>query len=154
MLSIGVEGGGKRHRCPRRRAAARARALAQERNVPPADIAKLMYKRINTRDVMAFCEKHRVSYDWLLCGDLGGLRRMMREHKAQAGGPNDKWVMFLRAALEAIPPTCVTTPSRAPGRLGSSHEAPAPIGQEAQPAADSCARKADEAMKGFLTIPG
>jgi hypothetical protein len=36
---------------------------------------------------------------------------------------------------------------------GAPHEAPAPIGQEAQPAADCRARKAAEAMKGFLTIP-
>ena len=60
----------------------RVRALAQERNIPPADFAKLMYKRINTRDVMAFCEKHKVSYDWLLGGDLQGLRRMTQEAKA------------------------------------------------------------------------
>jgi hypothetical protein len=34
----------------------RVRALAQKRNIPPADFAKLMYKRINTRDVMALRE--------------------------------------------------------------------------------------------------
>jgi hypothetical protein len=33
------------------------------------------------------------------------------------------------------------------------HEAPAPVGQKAQPAADRRARKAVEAMKGFLTTP-
>jgi hypothetical protein len=60
----------------------RVRAIAQERNIPPADIHKLMYKRINTRDVMVFCEKHKVSFDWLLCGDLQGLRRMTQEAKA------------------------------------------------------------------------
>src|SRR5258706_11787226 len=60
----------------------RVRAIAQERNLPPADIAKLMYKRINTRDVMLFCEKHKVSCDWLLCGDLQGLRRMTRDEIA------------------------------------------------------------------------
>jgi hypothetical protein len=41
-----------------------------------------MYKRINTRDVMAFCEKHKVSYNWLLGGDLQGLRGMSQEAKA------------------------------------------------------------------------
>ena len=72
----------------------RVRAFAGERNLPPADIAKLMYKRINTRDVMLFCEKHKVSYDWLLCGDLKGLARMERERKQAAaaashsGGPS------------------------------------------------------------------
>jgi hypothetical protein len=59
----------------------RVRALAQERSIPPADIHKLMYKRISTPDVMKFCEKHKVSYDWLLCGDLKGLQRMTSERK-------------------------------------------------------------------------
>jgi hypothetical protein len=44
----------------------RVRALAHERNIPPADFAKLMHKRILTQHVMVFCEKHKVSYDWLL----------------------------------------------------------------------------------------
>jgi hypothetical protein len=59
----------------------RVRALAQERNIPPADFHKLMYKRPSTPDVMVFCEKHKVSYDWLLCGDLKGLQRMTSERK-------------------------------------------------------------------------
>jgi hypothetical protein len=53
-----------------------------ERSPPPADIAKLMYKRINSRDIMAFCKKHKVSFDWLLCGELRGLHRMSQEAKA------------------------------------------------------------------------
>jgi hypothetical protein len=60
----------------------RVRTLAQERNILPADFAKLMHKRILTQHVMAFCEKHKVSYDWLLCGNLQGLRRMTQEAKA------------------------------------------------------------------------
>jgi hypothetical protein len=32
---------------------------------------------------MAFCKKHKVSFDWLLCGDLRGLHRMACEAKAQ-----------------------------------------------------------------------
>jgi hypothetical protein len=82
----------------------RVLALAHERNIPPADYAKMMYKRINTRDAMVFCEKHKVSFDWLLCGDLAGLQRMTREHKDRVGEPDDKWVNFLCAALEAVPP--------------------------------------------------
>jgi hypothetical protein len=54
----------------------RPTVCAQERNTPPADFHKLMYKRVSTRDVMVFCEKHKVSYDWLLAGDLKGLQRM------------------------------------------------------------------------------
>ena len=41
----------------------RVRAIAEERSLPPADFAKLMYKRINTRDIMVFCEKHKISFD-------------------------------------------------------------------------------------------
>ena len=59
----------------------RVRALAEERNIPPADFHKLMYKRPSTPAVMVFCEKHKVSYDWLLCGDLKGLQRMTSERK-------------------------------------------------------------------------
>jgi hypothetical protein len=81
----------------------RARAIAQERSLPPADIHKLMYKRINTRDVMAFCEKHKVSFDWLLCGDLRGLHRMTREAKAtpprETSEAQRKEVMALFSAL-------------------------------------------------------
>ena len=55
----------------------RVRALAEERNIPPADYAKLlMHKRVNDRAIHVFCEKYKVSYDWLLCGDLRGLQRM------------------------------------------------------------------------------
>jgi hypothetical protein len=81
----------------------RARAFAEERSLPPAEIAKLMYKRINTRDVMLFCEKHKVSYDWLLCGDLRGLQRMTREAKAtppeEMPEAQRKQVMALFSAL-------------------------------------------------------
>jgi hypothetical protein len=52
----------------------RVQALAHERNIPPVDFAKLMYKRVRTLDVGVFCEKHNVSYDWLLGGDLVGLQ--------------------------------------------------------------------------------
>jgi hypothetical protein len=54
----------------------RVRALAEERNIPTADIHKLMYKKPTTQSVMVFCEKYRVSYDWILCGDLRGLQKM------------------------------------------------------------------------------
>jgi hypothetical protein len=48
----------------------RVRAFAQERGLPAAEIAKLMYKRVSTSHFMAFCKKHNVSAEWLLCGDL------------------------------------------------------------------------------------
>ncbi len=61
----------------------RVLALAAERNIPPAEYAKLMYKRVSTRHAMAFAEKHKISLDWLLCGDLKGLQRMTQEAKAE-----------------------------------------------------------------------
>ena len=42
-----------------------------------------MYKRPTTQAVMDFCEKHKVSFDWLLCGDLQGLHGMTKEAKAE-----------------------------------------------------------------------
>jgi hypothetical protein len=69
-------------------------ALAAERSIPPADFHKLMYKRPSTEAVMVFCKKHKVSFDWLLCGDLKGLARMEQKRKQAAaaashsGGPS------------------------------------------------------------------
>ena len=57
----------------------RVRALAAERDIPPADYAKLMHKRVNDRAIHVFCKKYKVSYDWLLCGDLKGLQQMKHE---------------------------------------------------------------------------
>jgi hypothetical protein len=54
-----------------------------ERNLPPSDYAKLLHKRIGTANAVAFCDKYKVSMDWLLCGDLQGLQRMTREAKAE-----------------------------------------------------------------------
>ena len=54
----------------------RVLALAAERDIPPAGYAKLMHKRVNDRAIHVFCKKYKVSYDWLLCGDLRGLQRM------------------------------------------------------------------------------
>ncbi len=42
-----------------------------------------MYKRPSTGDIMAFCKKHKVSFDWLLAGDLKGLQRMTQERVLQ-----------------------------------------------------------------------
>ena len=77
----------------------RVRALAQERNIPPADFAKLMHKRISTLAVMQFCTKHEISYDWLLCGDLKGLARTEQRRKdaeAAASHPGGAQGYFLK----------------------------------------------------------
>jgi hypothetical protein len=60
--------------------------LAAERNLPPAEYAKLMHKRVLTGPLLAFCKKHDVSLDWLMDGDLKGLQRMTLEAKAVAAG--------------------------------------------------------------------
>ena len=72
----------------------RIQAIAAERSIPPADFHKLMYKRPSTQAVMDFCKKHKVSFDWLLCGDLKGLARMEQKRKqvaaaaSHSGGPS------------------------------------------------------------------
>ena len=50
--------------------------LAAERNLPPAEYAKLMHKQRTMKPLLAFCEKHHVSLDWLMDGSLQGLKRM------------------------------------------------------------------------------
>jgi hypothetical protein len=66
--------------------------LAAERNLPSAEYAKLMHKRIMMRSIHEFCEKHDVSMDWLMDGDLKGLQRMTREAKAPKPQPsNEDW---------------------------------------------------------------
>jgi hypothetical protein len=86
----------------------RVRAFAAERSLPPADIAKLMYKRINTRDIMAFCKKHKVSSDWLLCGDLRGLHRMTQEAKAAPQEIPDALRKEVMARFSALSPRMQT----------------------------------------------
>jgi hypothetical protein len=62
----------------------RVLAFAAERNLAPADYAKLLRKRISSANAVDFCDKYKVSLDWLLCGDLKGLlQRMTKETKAE-----------------------------------------------------------------------
>jgi hypothetical protein len=61
----------------------RVLAFAQERNLAPAEYAKLLHKRIGMSAAMDFCEKHKVSVDWLLSGDLRELQRMTQEARAE-----------------------------------------------------------------------
>jgi hypothetical protein len=49
--------------------------LAYERQIPEKDLPKV---RCNpTDEFFDFTEKHHISLDWLLCGDLKALHRMM-----------------------------------------------------------------------------
>jgi hypothetical protein len=79
-------------------------ALAAERSIPPADFHKLMYKRPSTPNALAFCDKHKVSLDWLLCGDLKGLRRMTEEAKGTSSGSLDGRIVQLGRSFDALPP--------------------------------------------------
>jgi hypothetical protein len=62
----------------------RIQALAAERSIPPVDYAKLLHKRPSAQAVIDFCKKHKVSANWLLCGDLRGLRQMTQEARAES----------------------------------------------------------------------
>jgi hypothetical protein len=78
----------------------RVRAIAEGRNLPPPDFAKLMHKLHSGRH--AVLRKHKISFVWLLCGDLRGLQRMTQEAKATPHEINEaqrKEVMQLFSAL-------------------------------------------------------
>jgi hypothetical protein len=49
--------------------------LAYERQIPEKDLPKVQCNP--TDEFFDFAEKYNVSLDWLLCGDLKGLHRMM-----------------------------------------------------------------------------
>jgi hypothetical protein len=57
---------------------ARISLIAAERGMPPAETAKVM-SYLHTGDVIAFIKRHNINADWLLCGDLKGLLRMVRK---------------------------------------------------------------------------
>jgi hypothetical protein len=70
----------KRSADPRHRA-----AFERARDLTAAVFDKtgtLTEGRFSTPHAIAFCEKHKISFDWLLCGDLQGLHRMTKEAKA------------------------------------------------------------------------
>jgi hypothetical protein len=125
----------------------RVRAFAAERSLSPADIAKLMYKRISTRDVMAFCKKHKVSFDWLLYGDLRGLHRMAQEAKA---APQETPEALRKEVMALFP----RFPRGGKKRHSSAYrdcwretyEASSSIGKKAQPAKAGRSRETVEAV--------
>jgi hypothetical protein len=55
--------------------------LAHERQIPPGELPEV--KRTFTEELRDFVEKHNVSCDWLLIGDLKGLQRMVAFRGAQ-----------------------------------------------------------------------
>ena len=82
----------------------RVRALAAERNLPLAEYAKLLHKRIMASSVHEFCRKHNVSLDWLMYGDLKGLQRMKQWAKEDHGKTADERPARILRKLLALPP--------------------------------------------------
>jgi hypothetical protein len=54
----------------------RLQLVAAERNIPGSDMKWL--GRLRHQDLAEFVWKHRLSSDWVLCGDLKGRLRMAR----------------------------------------------------------------------------
>jgi hypothetical protein len=82
----------------------RVLALAVERNLPPAEYAKLLHKRVPMPPIVAFCKKHDVSLDWLMDGDLKGLQRMKAWKKAGMT-PDEQRAEILRLFFALAPDT-------------------------------------------------
>jgi hypothetical protein len=53
--------------------------IARERGLSDIEIAAAL--NCGTAAVLAFADKHRISLDWLVCGDLGGLRKTVRAYR-------------------------------------------------------------------------
>jgi hypothetical protein len=82
----------------------RVLALAAERNLAPSDYAKLLHKRISAAHAVDFSEKHGVSMDWLLSGDLQGRRRMAQEAKAPPSAESNQAYRDLLEAFGKLDP--------------------------------------------------
>ena len=54
----------------------RLRAFAYDRGMSPAETAKAL--KLNMPALVAFCEQHTISVDWLLMGDLHGLLKTVQ----------------------------------------------------------------------------
>jgi hypothetical protein len=68
----------------------------------------VMHKRPSTHSVMVFCEKYKVSFDWILCGDLTGLQRMIHDRKLRsAPRPLAERIRDLRPDLQKIIETMI-----------------------------------------------
>jgi hypothetical protein len=63
------------HRIDREAIAARVRLIAHERGLPAAET---LSAHKSDGGILQFCERHGVSIDWLVCGDLRGRLRMAR----------------------------------------------------------------------------
>jgi hypothetical protein len=75
----------------------RVLVLAAERDLPPAEYAKLLRKRCPMGPIGKFCKKHDVSLDWLMDGDLKGLQRMKNwERQGNTMTADERWAEIIR----------------------------------------------------------
>jgi hypothetical protein len=76
------------------------RAIAYEWQLPPEDVA-IALKSGNraTEEMFDFANRHKISLDWLIWGDIKGLQRMMRLRRP-AGPPP----MELREKILSLTP--------------------------------------------------
>ncbi len=59
----------------------RIKMIARERGLSDAEISRAL--NCGTSAVVAFAEKHDISLDWLVCGDLKGYLRTVRGMRRQ-----------------------------------------------------------------------
>ena len=122
--------------------------IVAERGISEAELQEFRDKRGKAFDYSAFAERYRVSINWLLDGDLRGLRETVTLCPARSQGKLKEATE--RAKLERqifadllakLNPRAMRLLSRRFGRpWRESHEAPAPISWEAYPdtAGDTC----------------
>jgi hypothetical protein len=73
----------KKSEFSKRQTRIRISMIARERGLSDAEIAKAM--DCGTAALLAFAEKHDVSLDWLVLGDLKGLLRTVRAYQRTCG---------------------------------------------------------------------
>jgi hypothetical protein len=57
--------------------------IATERGLPKSETAQVM-GRLKHYDLLCFAKRHRVDIEWLICGHLAGLLRMVRARRTMA----------------------------------------------------------------------
>ena len=61
---------------------ARIRLIAHERNLPKDEIKKVI--GLKQHQLVLFVQRHQLSWEWLLEGDLRGLRKMVSKRRLLA----------------------------------------------------------------------
>jgi hypothetical protein len=56
--------------------------LANEYQIPKSELPKVTPSPTPTEELCDFIEKYRISYDWLIAGDLKGLLHMTNQRRA------------------------------------------------------------------------